>query len=455
MKRLFFILLLFLAGVACFGQKEFNIWYFATEAGIDFNSGSPVVLTDGKLNQAQGCASICDSSGNILFYTGGITVFDASHDTMMNGDGLHGGFSSTHSATIVPKPGSCDIYYIFTNEHECNSNGLKYSEVDMSLNGGLGAVTAKNIPLYTPAAEKAAAVKHANGIDYWLVAHECLSDTFLVYLITSAGISPAPIKTGIGTVLTSDGHGQLKFSRDGSKLANAFQVLDTVDLFDFDKSTGTISNAISLGLPIGQAYGVEFSPDQSKLYVSQIGILDIYQFDLMAGNEAAINASITLIGNTGGAGRPGVQQLGPDNKIYIGKYGNGYLAVINDPDSLGAACNFMNNGFYLGGKTCSYGLPAIIPGYFGCGNAEGIQEGDGIEGEVKVYPNPANHKFTISGNFELPAVIELYDITGRKILNQNINSNQPIHISRLAKGLYLYLLNTDNKVIARGKVVIE
>lgn len=82
---------------------------------------------------------------------------------------------------------------------------------------------------------------------------------------------------------------------------------------------------------------------------------------------------------------------------------------------------------------------------------EEITEANGI----MVYPNPAHSELYIEGNFDVPATFELYDITGRKVLSQSINSNQPININQLSKGLYLYLLNADNKAIARGKVVIE
>jgi len=49
-------------------QGEANIWYFGQNAGIDFNSGSPVALTNGQLVTDEGCATISNSSGQLLFY---------------------------------------------------------------------------------------------------------------------------------------------------------------------------------------------------------------------------------------------------------------------------------------------------------------------------------------------------------------------------------------------------
>tara|TARA_B110000858_G_C17785847_1_gene467253 strand:- start:1544 stop:1972 length:429 start_codon:yes stop_codon:yes gene_type:complete len=136
-KLLLFVLCLPFLGLA---QKEGNIWYFGENAGLDFNNGSPVALTDGMLNTSEGCASICDANGNLLFYTDGMLVYNKNHGIMPNGTGLLGHSSSTQSAIIVKKPMSNNLYYIFTVDDIFNTNGgaVTYSIVDMSLDGGLG-----------------------------------------------------------------------------------------------------------------------------------------------------------------------------------------------------------------------------------------------------------------------------------------------------------------------------
>lgn len=130
------VLLLLLVISFCFAQNEANIWYFGNKAGMDFNNGSPVALTDGQMNTNEGCATISNAAGQLLFYTDGTTVWDRNHQPMPNGTGLLGDFSSTQSAIIIPKPNSSTIYYVFTCTDYANTNGIKYSEVDMSLNGG-------------------------------------------------------------------------------------------------------------------------------------------------------------------------------------------------------------------------------------------------------------------------------------------------------------------------------
>ncbi len=69
-------------------NKQANNWYFGNNAGITFNTpdGSPQAVFDGQINQYEGCASISDYNGNLLFYTDGVTVWNSMHDTMPNGN---------------------------------------------------------------------------------------------------------------------------------------------------------------------------------------------------------------------------------------------------------------------------------------------------------------------------------------------------------------------------------
>src|SRR5665213_1168130 len=104
-----FVCLISLAEKAL-AQKEGNIWYFGNHAGIDFNTGAAFALTDGAMSTLNGCATISNAAGKLLFYTDGITVYDKTHHVMLNGTGLNGGLSSTQSAIIVPKPLSNSLY---------------------------------------------------------------------------------------------------------------------------------------------------------------------------------------------------------------------------------------------------------------------------------------------------------------------------------------------------------
>ncbi|OWY19140.1 hypothetical protein C7N43_01755 [Sphingobacteriales bacterium UPWRP_1] len=354
-----------------FAQKETNNWYFGEFAGLDFNPGAPVALTNGALNTNEGCASISDAAGQLLFYTGGNRVFNRNHVQMPNGFGLMGDISSTQSAIIVPQPGSSTLYYIFTVDEEGGPNGLRYSMVDLNLQGGLGDVFVKNVPLVAPTSEKVTAVKHNNNFDVWVITHEWESDAFYAYLVTAAGVSAAPVVSNVGLVHTGgsiatngNSAGYMKVSPLGNKLALAIKEMNLFEIFDFNSSTGVVSNAITTPATYTNAYGVEFSPDGTKLYASKYGFggPQIFQFNLQAGSVAAILSSSTLVGTSSSLFGGGLQ-LGTDGKIYFARFESEWLGVINNPNTLGVACGYVDDGVNLNGKTSNFGLPNFVQSY--------------------------------------------------------------------------------------------
>jgi len=363
---------LFLIGLNCLchAQKENNIWYFGLNAGLYFNSGLPVPLLNGAINTTEGCTSMADTSGNILFYTEGINVYNRNNVAMPNGTGLMGGNSASESAIIVKQPGSNTLYYLFTVPDQGSNNGLRYSIIDITLNGGFGDITAtKNILLHTPITEKLVAARHSNGTDFWIVSHELNSDAFYAYQLSSTGLNTTPVISNVGVSHGGNAIGYMKISHDASKLALAITYLDQVELFDFNNSTAVVSNPITFPAPnvYPQPYGLEFSCNNGYLYFAESGnaggVDSLYQFDLNAGSPAAILASGLVVG--GSVNRYlGPLQMGPDYKIYVGRYGTGYLGVINDPDIGGLGCNFVDSGVYLGGRSSSFGLPNQIVNCF-------------------------------------------------------------------------------------------
>lgn len=358
-----------------FCQKEANVWYFGRKAGIDFNSGTPVALTDGQLNTREGCASVANrATGELLFYTDGVKVYNRNHLVMPNGSGLFGSTTSTQSAIIVPIPGTTNRYYIFTTGTK--NTGMNYSEVDMDLNGGLGDVIplVKNQLLLSDNTEKLIATKHNNGIDFWIITHEADKDLFYVYLVSASGIS-SPIISKTGSIITdySDETGYLKVSTDGSRLANAINgaLKKRVEIFNFNNATGEIATSpiILSGLPA--AYGLEFSIDGRFLYVSQQiqptnSVSKIVQYDLQAGDQLAINSSKFIL-STSTSLSYGALQLAPDGKIYVAKengidVGVNALGVIDKPSTKATSTSvnfYVENGFALAGKLTLIGLPTF------------------------------------------------------------------------------------------------
>ena len=238
-------------------QNEANVWYFGYNAGVDFSSGNPVPLTNGALTTPEGSATIADANGNLLFYSDGITVWDRTHSPMPNGTGLMGHPSSAQSGIIVPKPGSSNIYYLFTvNYNLSSSTGLRYSEINMNLNGGMGDVTVnKNILLATPASEKLTAVKHSNNVDYWVIVKRSSTNEFNSFKVDCNGVNTTPVITNSGANTYTWGY--IAASPDGTKLAMA-ESGSGFEVYDFDAATGIVSNPLA-GIFRGLLWRVVFA----------------------------------------------------------------------------------------------------------------------------------------------------------------------------------------------------
>ncbi len=374
-KRIIIVLVLFIILKTSYAQyNNSNIWYFGEYAGVDFNVSPPEARTDGKLDTWEGCSSICNQAGDILFYTDGTYVYNRNHSIMPNGSGLMGNYSSSQSAIIVPKPGaSADntLYYIFTTdswEHNLE-NGLRYSVVDMSLDGGLGDITSeKNILVTAKVAEKVAAIRHSNGVDVWVVAHQWGNNDYLAFRLTPEGLVTTPVISSIGISYTgsyTNAGGQLHFSEKGNYAASSSNYIHHLELLKFDPATGVFSNLIwyqDFDL-FRRVWGVEFSRNGKFLYFSRRPPNILCQLNLQDWDSLSVLSSLTVIDSTDGSPDEydaGTLQMAPDDKIYLTRYDRTFLSVIEQPDLEGSACGFKEIGVDLKGRKCKWGLPNLF-----------------------------------------------------------------------------------------------
>ena len=465
MKKLFTFIFL-LSALNTIAQKEANIWYFGENAGLDFNNGSPVPLTDGKINTREGCASISDRNGNLLFYSDGTTVWSSNHSIMKNGQWLLGNASSTQSAIIIPHPGNPDHYYLFTVGTEINGgvSGFNYYLVDISKNGGLGEVILGPVDLAqgrsSEWSEKIAAIKGDECNTFWVVSY--VVNEFYAYKITPLGIDSLPIKSNVP--YSSNGkRGYLKISPNGEKLAIAHMGGATLLLYDFNDITGKVTNGKKLPLvaPANKPYGVEFSANTEKLYVAASNdfradamdpnshLSTLYQFDISLPTYDEITASRVIV-DSRSLYRGGLQ-LGPDQKIYRAlseSYytGMSYLGIIENPENDGLACNYKHVGIMLGGKRSSQGLPPFLASIFSQIEIKGatsnglekvindqiipLCKGDSFEinseplsgtASYKWYFNGSKSPFSTSSNISFPNVTEALNGTYSLIVEHKDN----------------------------------
>src|SRR5690606_2836774 len=256
----------------------------------------------------------------------GLHVYDKNGNevpTPPSPPGLGGEPGATKSVLIMPVPGDETLYYIFTTQeiYGTGTYELRYSLFDLKLNNGNGGLVEYNVLLFKPTTER------ITGSGEWLIAHEYGNNSFRAYRISPDGIS-SPVISGAGSdhAMTSPeaGQGYMKLG-PGNKLAVALSTpgSNVVEVFDFNDSTGVVSNpqVADLNTADGQVYGIEFSPGGNKLFATVTG-----------SDSKVVEFAFDSLGNVyfkQSVDRPGEQlgaiQIGPDGQLYMAVNGQNFL----------------------------------------------------------------------------------------------------------------------------------
>jgi len=392
---LFFILTFTLQSPVVFGQLQNNNWVFGYGAGVDFSGPIPIGSSNAAINSNESTASVSNpSTGQLLFYTDGRKVWNVNNQVMPNGSNLLGGFfnSCTQGALIVPFPDNDQRYYLFTLEelegqsvNPFTDNGLRYSIVDMTLNGGLGdvQVASVNTPLANDLTEKLIVIRSDEIQGFWVIAHKKNANEFLAWKIDLCGVTAQPVVSTVGSFFsgapfgaTEAWSGAMDASPDGNRIGMPVDWSDRLEFFDFNKTTGVVSNPLTVNVvddsnpPFLRKYGACFSPDGSKFYYTNMN--SVYQLDLSTYTSAAIASSITLIYSP--LLEPNINycfqiEEAPNNRLYVAIGNTARLDEISNPNLLGLGCGYVVNAVSFSPATCQLGLPAQVPlGGFSAGS---------------------------------------------------------------------------------------
>ena len=483
-KLLIHIILYVLLYYRGFAQKEDLVWPLGDRAGVNFSTGPAIPMSDpDQMFLHITNVAISDTSGNLLFYSNGIAIANKLHDTLQNGNNLSpgtftpfyrtNGMPISQGALVIPFPREKSKYYLFHLNLEYMVPGsyisgqLYYSLIDMSLDGGLGGVTSeKNMIILEDSIiqGRLTATKHGNGRDWWLLAHRYESNRFFKFLITPEGVD-GPFLQEIGSVMEwqDDWSGQTTFSPDGAKLANVLRT-GKVDVFDFDRCTGELSNCVTLNdSDLVWVFGCSFSPNNELLYLSTL--YKLYQYDMKA-SEIDTTKRLIAVWDSSYAPTPTIfalHQLAPDGKIYMSTYhGTTNLHVINDPNKRGIACDFVQNDFYFGAKHWNgIGLPNN-PNYrlgklpaSSCDTLTDIPEipkPEKINIPNFLSSNNGDKTFVIR-NLPENTRLQIFNFMGQQLYFSD-NYDNSWDISNIATGIYFYSLRTREDELINGKLVM-
>ncbi len=489
-------------------QNRDRIWVFGDSVGIDFNNiSSPVSFNVNFLSGLdENYACISTNQGQLKFYigAGGLAstqtfinyhsaIYNVSGNIIPNGDSISSDRSRTQGTLFLPFPTDSQKYILlYTSYNGTNSSEIPglYSAIIQDDSTGGRCLSKGDILIIDSLTEKLSAVRHANGRDWWILAHRASSpyshsntNTFVEILLTDSGFL-GPFTQDIGTFYqwnpASGYQGQLIFSPTGDKLGVVGTGLypnGISDLFDFDRCSGIISNWVQLCNCTYSEYGFygcSFSPDGTKFYTSYRDSL--FQFDLSSGNIPS--SRVIVWSDQNDSSKIMGHMLGPDGKIYIASvYGNSNsttynnfnmnLSVINTPDSLGLACNLIPYSFYLGGKRCFLDLPNM-PNY-NLGALEGSpcdtlsvssRAGWPPKQEIDVFPNPNNGEFAIKiiNNRGEKLCVKIFNLLGQEVNYEKksfSNSENKIFIkTNLKPGIYYLQSISKDGVQSNAKFII-
>ncbi|WP_300619446.1 GEVED domain-containing protein, partial [Dokdonella sp.] len=357
-------------------------WFFGTRAGIDFGvSGTTAtaVLNPGNIVTPEGSTVVTDTAGQLQFWSNAKIAYTRNQTPMPNGSGLLGNDSATQTVAAFPAIGHAGRYFIVTTDTDVGAapNGqLRYSVVDMTLNGGLGDIVAgqKNIPLGAPntASEALTAVPNADGTGFWVLTATNNAPTLLAYAFDDNG----PVGTPVASALsTSNGrwYGSLYFNKKLNQLVQATSDnpgSGQLRVLTFDGATGQAFERFTwrpgtTGVPAGSfLYTADFSPAGDYVYATRIfGGGRLYRYRIAGANTAAdVLATEEYLGQTG-SNQGGHVRRGADDRMYVpGNLGATALNVVNTPDDP-ANANYVPGGYPLAaGASTTFGLPQTVTG---------------------------------------------------------------------------------------------
>ncbi|MCB0081510.1 MAG: hypothetical protein KDE47_11280, partial [Caldilineaceae bacterium] len=340
-------------------SRHYNNWIFGNSCRVTWDANDNITVSstlDGGgsigFTTQEGSATWSDpATGALILYTDGIRVWNNLGEVVTDTN-LKGNPSSLNSGIILPVPETPNQYFVIANPASSGAV-MTITRFDFSqTKAGNTApdkvlVAEKNITGTDSTSEAAQVALHSNKKDFWLISKD--NTGIIVVPITKDGAG-AVQRYEQGTNIKGNQYNGMRVNNSSTKIANLY--INNVEIYDFDASTGVVSNRQSVGThDTSDSYGAEFSPDDTKLYTSSSS--SIYQFDL-----ANSNARVNMFS---GVTYPYIA-LGRDGKIYIPHYQQAFLHTITNPNApAGGGATFNPDGLPLAqGCITTLGLPLAL-----------------------------------------------------------------------------------------------
>lgn len=353
---------------------------------VDFGaSGTALTVSTNPstVNAIEGTTVVSDTAGELLFYSNGQTVWNRNHQVMVNGSGLIAAPSATQTVAAFPSLSRPGFYFVVSNGGAYETGGigpLRYSEVDMTLDGGLGGVTSvKNVLLdggANTATEGMVAVPNSDGTGFWVItatASGSAPDNTNLVAHEFDGVGPTGtiVRSPMSTA-NSTGFGSFNLSQDLTRIVQLSGNRNQRDaaqirLLQLNAETGQVAELVTWATPSGSGtgdygYSADFSPDGRWVYVTRIfSGGKLFRYDIQNNDTAVdLQAAVETVGSIGTNG--GQVKRAPDGRMYVADYNATSISVINDPNSATDPGYSQASLALTSGSRGQFGLPQTATG---------------------------------------------------------------------------------------------
>lgn len=351
--RVVLSLLAFLFLYSLHGQNfTQNNWYFAgNNAALTFakfDDNEPVLITDGRaLNQTGEKLTVNDpTTGDLLFYSDGINIYDASHQVMANAANLISDPNGIQalSASPVPGPNNGDWYYLFARTA---SGEINYTVIDMSAQGNrpngppVGEVRGAQMNVATGLADRGdgmITIGSRDMTEFWLLTQD--RNTGLIELITIPQPGQAFDVAGNLNLTVAAEAMHFAYHRPSGQIAMVPANNTNIQILQFTDediagtniiSVRSILNSFQVGASFGGSAGWSISGEYIYFSRNTGGQGQLFRFNMLDEREEAtieqvfdtpLEESLSLL-------------MASDSSIYhlYREGGTRLLARINQPDS--------------------------------------------------------------------------------------------------------------------------
>ena len=476
MYRKLFILILYISTLTeARAQKETSNWYFSSNEGISFNTGSPQPI--------QGIPSaiyfydsetICsDANGNVRFIcTPGYPsiVMDKNYNQMPGP--IPTGSSSFARPMWAKYPGSNSKFFVFypvaaPSTIICK---LKYAIIDMSLNGGLGQVTVSDITIDSSLSVGYCLINKPGSDEFWIINNLYRTNNFYARLVTAAGVSASKITSiaGLDPITTEYNFQTMKASPDGKLIAGGIYTFynttpfynqkANIEVFNFNRQTGILTNRVITTYSYPPLKHLEFSPDSRLLYCVDNWVVAglqpcgfassrVYQYNLCYTDSVSFSKHAIFLGDkTIFCYYPllGNPQLALDKQIYFRFPGS--ISRIKFPNRVGSSCQLLMDAIPTGSSQNVY-----VPSFSQTEISKSVNNNILYSGGC--YPNPVNFSIT---NDTISQVLWNFGDPASGAQNTS-NSLTPSHVFS-APGIYTVtasLYDSNNNLVEIVNETVE